>query len=147
MGARPWFYFVPYQPDIKLALEALREREFAAGRYNPVIVQPEFPVTPASACPGPKHVSINAARGAAGESGTRSILDIGDIGTTPDYGIVAPLRRSELIDLYGTEQPTRSMVESNMDFLCGIERGQGAYIVIYSEGHPQEIVFAGLSYD
>jgi hypothetical protein len=33
MGASAWRYFVPYQPDLQAALEALREAVFAAGRY------------------------------------------------------------------------------------------------------------------
>ena len=36
MGGEPWFYFFPYQADINSALQALRRREFQAGRYNPV---------------------------------------------------------------------------------------------------------------
>ena len=34
MGGEPWFYFVAYQKDINSALQALRRREFQAGRYN-----------------------------------------------------------------------------------------------------------------
>jgi hypothetical protein len=33
MGASGWRYFVPYQPDLQAALEALREAVFAAGRH------------------------------------------------------------------------------------------------------------------
>ena len=29
MGAEPWEYFVPYEPDIQAALHKLRQREFA----------------------------------------------------------------------------------------------------------------------
>ncbi len=37
MGGHPYWYFVPYSENPKVALEALREREFKAGRYNPVL--------------------------------------------------------------------------------------------------------------
>jgi len=37
MGAHPYWYFVKHEPDIDHALQQLREREFRAGRYNPVI--------------------------------------------------------------------------------------------------------------
>jgi hypothetical protein len=30
MGAEPYYYFVPYQPDVAAALQALRQREFDA---------------------------------------------------------------------------------------------------------------------
>ena len=45
MGAHLWFYFVPYEPDINRALQALRKREFIAGRYHPAIMFPQFPVS------------------------------------------------------------------------------------------------------
>jgi hypothetical protein len=52
MGAEPWYYFVPYQPDINRALLELRQREFEAGRYNPAQWFPSFPPNPQSARPG-----------------------------------------------------------------------------------------------
>jgi len=39
------------------------------------------------------------------------------------------------------------MVEANMDFMESIERGQGAYIIIYKDGAPDDILFAGYSFD
>ena len=36
MGASPYWYVVPYNPNVDAALEELRQREFRAGRYNPV---------------------------------------------------------------------------------------------------------------
>ena len=44
MGGEPYWYFVPYQPNIQAALDALRAREFKAGRYNPVLPFQRFPV-------------------------------------------------------------------------------------------------------
>jgi hypothetical protein len=35
MGGHPWWYLVPYEKDVAKSLEALRQREFKAGRYNP----------------------------------------------------------------------------------------------------------------
>ena len=37
MGGHPCYYVVPYENDINHALQALRQREFEAGRYNPVV--------------------------------------------------------------------------------------------------------------
>jgi len=39
------------------------------------------------------------------------------------------------------------MIEQNMDFLDDIERGEGVYFIVYKEGNPSEIFFAGFSYD
>ncbi len=61
MGGQPWFYFVPYEKDIDHALQRLKDREFRAGRYNPVIPFPEFPVDEHSKSPGARHKSIEKA--------------------------------------------------------------------------------------
>ena len=52
-----------------------------------------------------------------------------------------------LLGLYGTTKPTREMVLANMDFYSEIDRGYGLYIVLYKDGEPDEILFAGYSYD
>ena len=41
MGGHPYWYTVDYQEDISAALNALRKREFVAGRYNPVTPYPD----------------------------------------------------------------------------------------------------------
>jgi hypothetical protein len=146
MGGHPWFYYVLYQPDIDKALQDLKQTEFAAGRYNPVIRFPEFPIGPVSPSPGPRHSSIKAALRASMEDGTRSILDMNSVSESVDYCVVCPLPQSELLRLYGTTQPTREMVKE-MQFLKDAERGQGMYIILYKDGMPSEILFAGCSFD
>ena len=144
MGGHAWFYFVPYQPDILGALHALRRREFEAGRYHPVV---RFPMDPGAPSPGAQHASIEEALEASDADGTRSILDMERIGQSPDSGVVVPLPPEQLEELYGTRQPTRKMIEQNMDFLEDIERGQGVYVIAYTQGSPSEIFFSGFSYD
>src|SRR5574341_376460 len=147
MGAHPWWYFVPYDADVGRALQALRDREFTAGRYNPVVPFLTFPLGPAAPSPGAKHKAIAKAVKASGEDGTRSILDMERIGDSPDFGVVCPLDASALQTLYGTDRPTRAMVEANLDFLEQVERGQGVYFVLYEQDQPRELCFAGYSYD
>ena len=147
MGGHPWFYFVAYQSDINIALQDLRRREFEAGRYNPVIWMPPFPVDNNSPAPGAQHASIDEAMEAADADGTRSILDMERISDTPDDGAVAPLPAEELIDLFGTDKPTREMIEDNDDLFEMLERGQGVYVIAYRDGEPTEIYFAGYSFD
>ena len=79
--------------------------------------------------------------------GTASILDIERVADEPDFCVVAPLPKDELVHLFGTDQPTRTMIEQNMDFYEDIERGQGVYIILYKDGHPSEIFFGGYSFD
>jgi hypothetical protein len=147
MGGEPWFYFVEYQPDINATLQALRKREFVAGRYNPVVAFPAFPVTAGSPSPGAKHRSIQEAMDAAEADGTRSVLDMERVGEKPDLGVVTALPAKVLTELFGTDRPIRTMIEENMDFFEDIERGQGIYIVVYEKDRPSEIFFAGYSYD
>jgi hypothetical protein len=149
MGAEPYWYFVRYQSDINAALQELRQREFEAGRYNPATPFPAdlFPIGPDSPAPGAQHGSIGEAMEDAAEDGTRSILDLDHVSDAPDFCAVAPLGNAVLQKLYGTSQPTHAMVEENMDFLEEVERGQGVYIVLYRDGEPHELFFAGYSFD
>jgi hypothetical protein len=39
------------------------------------------------------------------------------------------------------------MIEQNMDFLEDVERGQAVYLVVYKDGKPEELFFAGYSFD
>jgi hypothetical protein len=147
MGASPYWYFVKYQPDLQQALDELREREFRAGRYYPVMDSPPYPVGPSSPVPGAGHPSIDEAREDAAEDGTRSILDIEAISDEPDVFRAAPLGADTLQALYGTTKPTRQMIEENMQFLEDVDRGHCIYILTYKDRKPDEILFAGYSFD
>lgn len=147
MGADPYWYFVPYKENVTEALQELRQREFSAGRYNPVIAFPEFPLGPNSPSPGGQHATIDEAREEAAEDGTRSILDLHYISKYPEIFAVTPLDLEALFDLYDTDRPTHEMVEANMEFLDDIERGQGIYFIIYENDMPIEIFFGGYSID
>jgi hypothetical protein len=147
MGAHPYWYVVKYQPDTDAALQALREREFSAGRYNPVMPFIDFPIGPNSQAPGAQHDSIEEAMEDADADGTRSILDLDHIGDEPDFCTAVPLDEAVLQDLYGTTRPTRAQVEANMDFLEDVERGHGVVITLYRDGEPDELMFAGYSFD
>ncbi len=147
MGAEPYFYFVKYNADIDAALQELREREFRAGRYNPVVPHLSFPITRDSPAPGPEHETIEEACEDADADGTRSILDLDRISDEPDLGAVAPLPAEELVRLFGTEQPTREMIEKSEELFEDMDRCQGVYIIVYKGGRPHEIFFGGYSAD
>ncbi len=147
MGAEPYFYFVDYQEDLDQALQELRRREFLAGRYYPAMDFLDFPVDPRAPSPGARHDSIEEAFEDADADGTRSILDLDRISDEPDFGAVTPLSDETLEALYGTTRPTREMIEQNMDFFEDLDRGHGTSIVVWKDGKPDEILFAGYSYD
>ena len=153
MGGEPYYYFVKYKSDIDAALQELRDREFNAGRYNPVF--PDlfrlFPLRPDSPAPGPQHNSIQEALESTDADGTRSILDIDHVSEEPDFCAAAPLPPEELERLFGTEQPTSEMirrsVEETGELFEILQRGQCAYIIAYKDGRPDELFFAGYSFD
>jgi hypothetical protein len=132
MGAEAWDYFVPYEENIPAALQKLRQREFRAGRYRGSEEQP---------------ATIEEAIENMDADGTGSILDMMRISDRPDYFAVTPMSPDELVRQFGTEQPTREMIERNVDFYEDIERGQGVYIIAYKDGKPSEIFFGGYSFD
>lgn len=167
VGAHPYFYFTPYQKDIQAALQALREREFETGRYDPAMqtadpptymFQMRFPPDESWPAPGAQHASIEEAIEASEESGTGSILDLSRVGSAPDFFTVCPLDDQELVRLFGTTKPTRDLLDSALInpksdqetaglFWDGIGRGEGRYIVIYAGPEPREIFFVGYSFD
>lgn len=146
MGGHPWWYLVPYEKDVASSLEALRQREFKAGRYNPAEPFPRFPVDLAHA-PGCKHASIDEAREDSDADGTRSILDVSGLSEEPDYDAVAPLGDDDLMEFFGTTKPTAEDVEDSEELFEQIERGQGIYVLVYENDQPSQIFFAGYSYD
>jgi hypothetical protein len=146
MGIESYWYFVNYESDIDAALRKLRLREFKAGRYNPVIPFPKFPVTATSPAPGAKHSSIDEALEASGEDGTRSILDIIQTGVASDDYTAGALSDDELISHFGTTKPTREMLEANPCFYEG-QRGTAVYVIVYKNDKPNKIFFAGCSFD
>ncbi len=146
MGAVPYWYVVKYQPDVNAALQELREREFRAGRYHPVMEHPPLPTGPNPPAPGARHRSIRQAVRAAGANGTRSILDLEHVSDRPKFRAVSPLPQELLLELFGTTRPTRQAVEQS-PLSEKLERGQGVYIILYRNDHPDEIYFAGLTCD
>lgn len=132
MGAEPWQYFVPHEANLQAALEKLKEREFAAGRFR---YSEEGPT------------SIDEARDIADADGTASILDIDAVGDAPDFGVVVPLSKDRMEELFGTDRPSRADVEQSDELYDDIERGQGVCCPVYANGAPVEICFTGYSYD
>jgi hypothetical protein len=147
MGGHRYHYFVEYQPDIEAALQDLRQREFEAGRYNPVEPFPRFPIGPDSPAPGAKHEAIYEAIEEAAEDGTRSILDVETVSEWPDFNVASPFSEEDLQRYFGTEQPTKEMVSRNLDFLASVKRGHCVYIIVFAAGQPSEIFFGGYSFD
>jgi hypothetical protein len=151
MGAHPYWYFVPYDASPAAALDRLRRREFEAGRYSPVVRAIDFadPIQ-REAEHGRNHATIEAAVAEAAETGegTRSILDIEQVSMEFERGAAAPFAAEDLVSAFGTERPSRSLVERQMIALLeGLDRGQCGYLVVFDGEKPTSLFFAGYSYD
>jgi hypothetical protein len=88
------------------------------------------------------------------ESGTSSILDITHISDEPEFGALCPMPPEHVRQLFGTNQPTRQMVESKIglpeladDDEVIMEGWQGYYFTVYRDGRPHELFFVGSSGD
>jgi hypothetical protein len=167
VGSHPYFYFSNYQPDVNSALQSLRQQEFEAGRYSPAMsmINFTFPPTDQSTAPGAQHSSIDAAIEEADASGTGSILDIQKVSDVPDFLSSWALSTDETQALFGTDKPTRQMVEDIIvaegeldhweetgysiddEFWDAIGRGESRYIMLYDDEQPSEIFFIGYSVD
>ncbi len=146
MGAKPYWYFVSYERDASTALQKLREREFKAGRYNPVVRGVSFPLGDSPPSPGPGHTSIDEALESSGEEGTHSILDMAQVGGDSALMTAWLVPDDEIELIYGTARPTREMLE-DLRLLELIDRGEGVCTIAYKDGRPDEWFFAGYSFD
>lgn len=175
MGASQWSYFVRYQPDVEQALQELRRAVFEGGDYDKVYPywhtmrsEDFLPPDPSlseediaeyrakyedlQALTEPS--TIEALLEYNAEQGTHSILDIGTTGEQPEFGVAAPLAPDQLVTFFGSDRPTRELIEEReqdlQEFLqLELERSgwQGTYVIVYSDNEPSEIYFTGYSGD
>ena len=88
-----------------------------------------------------------------GTEGTHSILDIDRVSPEPTFGAIAPLPRERVLEIFGTEYPTRNMVEkwsARVDALDAeplYKRWGGIYIIVHRDTEAIEIYFEGCSGD
>jgi len=132
MGAEPYDYTVPYEPDIQAALAKLRQQVFASGAFNGAELNPSTPE---------EALEMTEA------DGTRSILDISRISETPEFFCAAPLTPDELQRYFGTDKPTKAMIKQSDEFWDDLDRGMARYVILYENEERKQIYFAGYSFD
>lgn len=164
MGASGWGYFVPYQADMQNALNDLRLRVFEKGEYYTpgaflqMILdrldslseeeRQRYEQLKQEYEQAPKPKTIEELIRMNGEDGTHSILDMDGVSSEPEFGKVSPLTPEELHQVFGTSEPSRDMIEGNLSTLLTYrQRWEGLYIVVYKDGSPHELLFAGYSGD
>jgi hypothetical protein len=148
-----WSYFWPYETDVAVALQRLREDVFARGAYmteESEIASARYLVDmPRLSTSKPS--SIEELLEQEGEHGTHSILDITHVSPTPKRRAVSPLPVAVLADYCLSDSPSSAEIEDVYEF-GSLEkyvnkRWRGIYIIAYKDGKPSEIFFAGCSGD
>jgi hypothetical protein len=132
MGAEPYDYWVSYEPDIQAALDKLRAQVFESGQFRGAEYAP---------------ATAEEALEMMDADGTGSILDISRVSEQPDFFCAAPLSESELQACFGTSRPTLGDIKGSDAFWDTIERGHARYVIVYQDDQPENIFFAGYSFD
>jgi len=132
MGAHPYEYYVPFEPDAQSALDKLRQRVFASGDYATADLHPSTP---------------EEAFELGEEEGTASILDIAHVAAAPDFCCAAPFTADELLEYFGTDEPSRDDLRAGDAFWDDLDRGQARFATVYAAGRPTELYFVGYSFD
>jgi hypothetical protein len=159
MGGCFWDYFVPYDDDVGTALQKLRNEVFRTGKYSHSRIDPsdedleELPDL-AEEEPVKEPESIEELLEQEAENGTNSILDITHVSEEPEFSAVSPMPPERIYEIFGTEKPTREMVEGKRGYPeltdenpLANEGWRGAYFTVYRDGKPDEIYFVGSSGD
>jgi hypothetical protein len=141
--------FVPYRADIEEALKGLINkgkvrvnRQDLIRRYEFLLADPFDQLLD----PAMRHElgqELEALR--AGLPPRSADLDNPLYDTTPsaaDSITASPLTAAELHRIFGTSEPTRDMIETNVDRISQLRpKGQITYVVVYDKGLPKEIAF------
>jgi hypothetical protein len=155
MGAKPWSHFTPYQADINVALQSLKEQEFRAGRYgfghwfrdmtavmehlgmpDAVSLDGAFVAGLDEAKPsadklieryGSVEAAMKAVLESSSDSGTASVLDMIYISQEPATCAVCPLSGEELQEIFQTSQPSREIIQAILLNEEEIEDFEGAW--------------------
>jgi hypothetical protein len=97
---------------------------------------------------GPRPRSVSALMEMIGEVGAGSILDAYKTGARPSLGVAGPFPRETLTRLFGTEQPTRPLIEQRLENVWELlSRGEAAYVIAFAEGLPAQMCFTGFAVD
>ncbi len=130
MGAEAYTWVTKYRKNLADALEAARAEVFAAGKF---IGAEEHPGTIEDA------VAI--------ENETGSLLDIVGVSEAPECFSVCWLSKDELIEFFGTVRPEFAEIVKSVSFWESFDSGEARAVVLYENGKPATICFAGWTFD
>ena len=142
-GGSEWRNLAPYSDDVAKVMEQLKWEVLRSGDYY-------------KRNPKRKPKSPQQALQMSGEEGTHSIMDMAKVSRVEagrfkcEVATVCPLPKADLVKLFGSDRPTRAMVEAYdkrlalSTFQLG---GSGVWIKVYEGATPKWLYFAGVSGD
>jgi hypothetical protein len=142
-GGSEWRNLAPYSDDVAKVMEQLKREVLRSGNYykrNPK----RKPRSPEQA------LQMN------GEDGTHSIMDMAKVSLVEagrfkcEVATVCPVPKADLVKLFGSDRPTRAMVET-YDKRLALATFQSSWsavwIKVYEGATPKWLYFAGVSSD
>jgi hypothetical protein len=140
MGASDWHYAVDHQGDVKEAFADLQKKILAEGNYYTGFATFDT------------FADLEEAwnDGDFWEEGTHSILDMREV-VGPDkideVAAIRILRDDEILDLFGTNQPTTADFDRFLATDWWVNRWEGRTTPLYRDGQPSGFAFWGISGD
>lgn len=113
MGSSAWTAFTPYQDDISAALEGARRQAFEEQRYYWPYGTDGIPDRPK-----PSSLEDFWQPDTTEQFGAHCVIDAEVVlaaGEEPDFGTLSPPSVEDVIEVFGTEQPTRADFERAED--------------------------------
>jgi len=142
-GASEWRNLAPYSDDVAKVMEQLKWEVLRSGDYY-------------KRNPKRKPRSPEQALQMSGEDGTHSIMDMLTVSLVEagrfkcEVATICPLPKADLVKLFGTERPTRAMVDAydkRLALSTFQPRGSAVWIKVYEGATPKWLYFAGVSGD
>jgi len=142
-GASEWRNLAPYSDDVAKVMEQLKWEVLRSGDYY-------------KRNPKRKPKSPEQALQMSGEDGTHSIMDMLKVSLVEagrfkcEVATICPLPKADLVKLFGTERPTRAMVDAydkRLALSTFQPRGSAVWIKVYEGATPKWLYFAGVSGD
>lgn len=135
MGGTPWIFYTKYNSDINAAL--LNLQSSLKMNNNNVHYNYQLDTNNLST----DEFSI------ASLNDEGSILEFKGISNEMEMLYFTSLPEENIFEYFNTNRPTKLDINLNLNFLDLLDRGFGIYLILYKDNQPDEICFAGYTFD
>ena len=135
MGTEPWYVIEKWEQDLTPVLARAQSRALSTGEYGPSYSRGE-----------PTNATIDEVREFYEQVDTisESVLDVRAIADEPGVCEAGPFSDEVLEEMLGSTTPSRETAIAQLSELWScLASGQAAYVVLYRDGEPDEVLFVG----